>query len=78
MKIFFQAYGVQAFEVKPNDSLNFLKVSCYFSLFITDFVYLNTASLSLGKFDQGFVYLYDFIKELTLRFTDSLYYFLCF
>lgn len=36
--------GVQAFEVRPNYSLNFLCVCCYVSLFIFDFVNLGTVS----------------------------------
>jgi hypothetical protein len=46
MKIF-QFCGIKVFEIKPNDSLNVFNVVCYVSVFIIDFVYLDSDSLFL-------------------------------
>jgi hypothetical protein len=43
-----QFCAVHAFEKGPNDSLNILSICCYVSRFISDFVYLNTVSLSFA------------------------------
>lgn len=37
----------KGFVVRTNGSKNFLTVSCYVSLFITDFIYLNSVCLLL-------------------------------
>jgi hypothetical protein len=37
----FQVCSIKAFEVRPNDSLDFLSV-CYVSLYISDFINLYT------------------------------------
>ena len=36
---------VQAIEVRPNNSLDFFPVCCYVSLFISDFINLDTVSV---------------------------------
>jgi hypothetical protein len=74
----FQISGVQAFEVKPNDSLNFLTVCCYISIFVSDFVYLDSFYIPFSKFGKGVVYHVDFLKEQALGFFDSFHFsFVC-
>ena len=63
-----QFCGVQAFGVRPNDSLNFLNVTCFVFLIITDFVYLDSVSLSFAYFGQGLSILLVFSKNQLLAF----------
>jgi hypothetical protein len=53
---------VQAFEVRLNDSLNFLSVCCYSSLFISDFVNSDTVSLAV-RLAKGLSILLIFSKN---------------
>jgi hypothetical protein len=48
------------------------------SLFISDFINLDTVSVPSGYSGSGFIYLVDFLKEPSPVFVDSLYSSFCF
>lgn len=74
---YFPIFWVQVLEVRPNDSLYFLSVSCYVSLFITDFFIWILCLCLLVILAKGLSILI-FLKEPAFSFIDSFYCFLYF
>ena len=74
---FFNFYGVQVYVVWPNDSLNFLSVSCCLPFYFW-FCYFGR-SLSVFWLVWIRVHLFCWFSQIiTICFIDSLYCFLCF